>query len=142
MSGVVKLQADCPTWTNLTALEYHFATQCLPGPLAWYAHQIHPFLLRLSVALTLIIEIQASFLLIFCRTEWRKIGAYLQLALQVLIISSGNYNFFNLLTMALCLPCMEQSSWTDYDEEKGVNHRIIAKDRRNNVSRDDDDDEV
>lgn len=29
MSGVVKIQANCPTWQNLTALEYHFATQCV-----------------------------------------------------------------------------------------------------------------
>lgn len=28
-SGVVKIQANCPTWNNLTALEYHFATQCV-----------------------------------------------------------------------------------------------------------------
>ena len=65
MSGVVKIQANCPTWNNLTALEYHFATQCLPGPFAWYAHQLHPFLLRLSVAMTFLIEIQGAGLLIF-----------------------------------------------------------------------------
>ena len=29
MSGIVKIQAECPTWQNLTALEYHFATQCV-----------------------------------------------------------------------------------------------------------------
>lgn len=39
-SGVVKIQADCPTWLGLTALDYHYATQCLPTPLAWYAHQV------------------------------------------------------------------------------------------------------
>ena len=107
MSGVVKVLADCPTWTNLTALEYHFATQCLPGPLAWYAHQLHPFLLRLSVAMTLLIEIPISFLLIAPIPIWRKIGAYLQLVLQIMIILSGNYNFFNILTMVLCIPCFE-----------------------------------
>ena len=29
MSGIVKILAECPTWQNLTALEYHFATQCV-----------------------------------------------------------------------------------------------------------------
>lgn len=106
MSGVVKLQADCPTWNNLTALEYHFATQCLPGPLAWYAHQMHPFLLRLSVAVTLIIEIPAAFFLICPNFEFQWVGACLQLCLQVLIILSGNYNFFNGLTIVLCLPLL------------------------------------
>ena len=29
-SGVVKVTADCPTWKHLTALEFHFASTCLP----------------------------------------------------------------------------------------------------------------
>lgn len=40
MAGVVKIQSHCPTWWKLTALQYHYATQCLPTPLAWYAHQL------------------------------------------------------------------------------------------------------
>ena len=32
MSGVVKVTADCPTWQSLAALEYHFASTCLPTP--------------------------------------------------------------------------------------------------------------
>lgn len=107
MSGVVKIQANCPTWNNLTALEYHFATQCLPGPFAWYAHQLHPFLLRLSVAMTFLIEIQGAGLLIFWGGSLRRIGAWMQILLQVMIILSGNYNFFNVLTILLCLPCLE-----------------------------------
>lgn len=106
MSGIVKIQANCPTWKNLTALEYHFATQCLPGPLAWFAHQLNPSLLRLGVAATFIIEIPAAFLLISPFVTMRKVGSWMQILLQLLIILTGNYNFFNLLTMTLCLPCM------------------------------------
>ena len=110
MSGVVKIQAECPTWQNLTALEYHFATQCLPGVLAWHAHQLPPFLLRLGVAATFVIEIPAAFLLLFPSVRVRKIGAWMQVFLQLLIIATGNYNFFNMLTMVLCLPCMISES--------------------------------
>jgi hypothetical protein len=106
MSGLVKIQSECPTWQQLTALEYHFATQCLPGPLAWYAHQLHPFLLRLSVAVTMWIEIPLSLLLLGWTVYMRRVGAYWQILLQIMIVLTGNYNFFNLLTMALCLPCM------------------------------------
>lgn len=113
MSGVVKLQARCPTWENLTALEYHFATQCLPGPLAWHAHQLPPILLRLGVALTLWIEIPAAVLLVLPMKRVRRFGAVLQVALQVMIILTGNYNFFNLLTMALCIPVWETHLGTD-----------------------------
>lgn len=115
MSGVVKIQADCPTWNKLTALEYHFATQCLPGPLAWYAHQLPPFLLRLSVAMTFLIEIHGAFLLIFWKGSLRRVGAWMQIFLQIMIILTGNYNFFNALTILLCIPCLEQN----YDRDTG-----------------------
>jgi len=37
MSGVVKLLSGDPNWWNLSALSYHFLTQPLPTPPAWYA---------------------------------------------------------------------------------------------------------
>jgi hypothetical protein len=122
MSGVVKLQADCPTWNQLTALEYHYASQPLPGPFAWHAHQLHPFFHRLSVAATLIIEIPMSFLLIAPSSTIRQFGAAWQIALQILILLTGNYNFFNLLTIVLCLPCLELDKfpWLSMDDSKSI----------------------
>ena len=114
MSGVVKLTAGCETWNGLTALSYHFATQCLPTPLAWWAHQIPEEVLRWGVAGTLLIEIPWTLLLVVPSVRIRRIGAALQALLQVSIIITGNYNFFNLLTIALCIPC-----WTaDCGEEE------------------------
>ena len=37
-SGLVKLLSGDPSWHNLTALQFHYETQPLPTPLAWYAH--------------------------------------------------------------------------------------------------------
>lgn len=105
LSGVVKLQSKCPTWENLTALNYHFATQCLPTSLAWYAHQLPPLFLRLGVAMTLLIEILWTFMLLAPLTYIRRIGVIFQLILQLLISMTGNYNFFNILTIVLMLPC-------------------------------------
>ena len=104
MSGVVKVQALCPTWLRLTALEYHFVTQCIPTPLAWWAHQLPPIFLRLGVAATLLIEIPATVLLLAPTASVRRFGASLQLVLMILIFATGNYNFFNVLTAALCIP--------------------------------------
>lgn len=89
-------------------LKVHCFIYCLqlPGPLAWYAHQLPPFLLRLGVATTFVIEIPATIFLIVPWLRIRRIGAWMQIVLQVLIIATGNYNFFNILTMALCIPCM------------------------------------
>src|SRR5215469_1367122 len=50
MSGVVKLISGDPSWRNLSALSYHFLTQPLPTPLAWYAARLSPDLLRAVTA--------------------------------------------------------------------------------------------
>lgn len=106
-SGVVKLTSRCPTWWGLTALTYHYETQCIPTPLAWYAHQLPVWWHKLSVVGTFFIEIAAPFLFL-CPLRRLRLGAfYMQLLLQVLIIFSGNYNFFNLLTLALCLSLLD-----------------------------------
>jgi hypothetical protein len=103
MSGVVKLQSKCPTWLNLTACHYHFATQCLPTPMAWFFHQLPSQLLKLMTAATLFIEIPATLLILSPSRRARSLAFYLQVCLQVNIILTGNYTFFNLLTIVLCL---------------------------------------
>ena len=78
LSGLVKLQSQCPTWEGLTALQYHFATQCLPTPIAWFAHQLPPIILKAGVAATLLIEIPWTFLLLMPFRTIRRIGVVLQ----------------------------------------------------------------
>ncbi|MEK7790333.1 MAG: lipase maturation factor family protein, partial [Deltaproteobacteria bacterium] len=39
-SGVVKLISGDPAWHSFTALNYHYETQPLPTPIAWYVHQL------------------------------------------------------------------------------------------------------
>ncbi|KAM9377958.1 lipase maturation factor 2a isoform 2-T2 [Pholidichthys leucotaenia] len=106
-SGVVKLTSRCPTWWGLTAVTYHYETQCIPTPLAWFAHQLPVWWQKLSVVGTFVIEIVVP-LLFFSPLRRLRLGAfYMQVLLQVLIILSGNYNFFNLLTLTLCLPLLD-----------------------------------
>jgi len=102
MAGVVKLLSGDPTWRDLTALEYHFWTQPLPTPLAWYAAQLPPWLLIGGTAATLVIELGSVFL-IFLPRRLRAAAACCALLLQSLIVLTGNYNFFNLLTMLMCV---------------------------------------
>jgi predicted DCC family thiol-disulfide oxidoreductase YuxK len=102
LAGAVKLLSGDPTWHDLTALEYHFWTQPLPTPLAWYAAQLPSWLLIVGTAATLTIELGSVFL-IFLPRRLRASAAYCILLLQSLIVLTGNYNFFNLLTMLLCI---------------------------------------
>uniref|UniRef100_A0A7N8YQF4 Lipase maturation factor n=1 Tax=Mastacembelus armatus TaxID=205130 RepID=A0A7N8YQF4_9TELE len=106
-SGVVKLTSRCPTWWGLTALTYHYETQCIPTPLAWFAHQFPVWWQKLSVVGAFFIEIAVP-LLFFSPLRRLRLGSfYLQVLLQVLIILTGNYNFFNLLTLTLCLALLD-----------------------------------
>ncbi|HMD27165.1 MAG TPA: lipase maturation factor family protein [Steroidobacteraceae bacterium] len=102
LAGVVKLLSGDSTWRDLTALEYHFWTQPLPTPIAWYAAQLPHWLLRAATAATLAIELGVAFM-IFMPRRLRAAAAGPVLLLQVLILLTGNYNFFNLLTMLLCI---------------------------------------
>ena len=106
MSGAVKLQSGCHTWSQLTALKYHFATQPLPTPLAWYAAAFNTTLLRLGVAGALVLEGPASWLLLCPLRGARTVGVALQVLFQLAIALTGNYTYFNLLTAVLALACL------------------------------------
>src|SRR5262249_2718792 len=102
MSGVVKLASGDPNWWNLSALSYHFLTQPLPTPIAWYAAQLSPGVLKFATASTFFIELVLPFL-IFLPRRPRFVAAVGFLMLQLSIVLTGNYNWFNLQTMLLCL---------------------------------------
>ena len=102
LAGIVKLLSGDPTWHGLTALEYHFWSQPLPTPLAWYAAQLPGWALRAGTAATLVIEVGIAFL-VFLPRRVRMLSAAAVLLLQILVSLTGNYNFFNLLTMLLCI---------------------------------------
>lgn len=106
LSGTCKLLSGDPAWRNFTALKYHYLTQPLPTPLAWLAERLPDWVQSFSVAAVFFIEIMVP-LLFFMPRRLRLAGAALTALLQVLILLTGNYTFFNLLTLALCIPLLD-----------------------------------
>lgn len=51
-SGVVKLTYMDKTWWNLSALNWHYESQCIPTPVAWYFQKLPVWFHRLSVVMT------------------------------------------------------------------------------------------
>ena len=102
MSGVVKLLSGDPNWRNLSALKYHFLTQPLPTPLAWYAAHMPAQFLTFATGATFVIELVLPFLIFFPR-RLRFFAGFGIVLLESLILITGNYNWFNLQTMLLCL---------------------------------------
>ncbi len=109
MSGVVKLISGDPNWWGLTALNYHFLTQPLPTPLAWYAATLPPGLSSVATGAVFVVELGLPFL-IFCPRRLRFAAAFGILLLQCCILLTGNYNWFNLQTMFLCLPLLDDAA--------------------------------
>ena len=108
-SGFVKLTSD-EVWRNLTALNFHYETQPLPTWFGWYAHQLPEWFHKTSVLGMFAAELVVPFL-IFAPRHLRTVGCIGLIALQILIILTGNYCFFNLLTIVLCLLLIDDVMW-------------------------------
>lgn len=108
MSGVVKLTSGDPSWWNLTALDYHYWSQPLPTLFSWWADKTPEWFKHFSVAFCLVVEIIVPFF-IWAPRRLRLIAAGLLIFLQLAIAITGNYCFFNLLTIALCLLLIDDS---------------------------------
>lgn len=108
LSGIVKLTSGDATWRDFSALTFHFETQPLPTPLAWWVHHLPARTLHACCAGMFVIELLAPFFVLGPRAL-RHNAALLLLALQAAIALTGNYTFFNLLAAALCLPCLDDA---------------------------------
>ncbi|CAH1405828.1 unnamed protein product [Nezara viridula] len=119
-SGIVKLTSGCPTWWGLSALSVHFESQCIPTPVSWYWHHLPQWLLKLGVVGTYFIEIMLPPFFFFPVRAVRITAFFLQVLLQLAIILTGNYNFFNLLTIALCLSLLDDDCFYKTTKKSGI----------------------
>jgi len=111
LAGIAKLLSGDPSWWGLTALDHHFETQPLPSPLAWYAHWLPHSVHVLGTAYTLVVELVLPFLALLPRRP-RALLALAVCLFEGAILLTGSYNFFNLLTMLLCLPLLDDAALT------------------------------
>ena len=123
-SGVVKLASGDATWRGLTALTFHYDTQPLPTPVAWYMHQLPRWFQRGSTAAVLGIELAFPWL-IFTPRRLRLVACAILVWFQGLIWLTGNYTFFNLLTMALSVLLVDDATVDRLMQKLGT-HRPIA----------------
>lgn len=114
LSGITKLASGDPTWRRLTALDYHFWTQPLPSWPAWYAQWMPSWTHRAMLLVILVVEVLVPWL-IFVPERWRgrrarQAACALLVLGQVGIALSGNYGFFNLLAVVLCVPLLDDAA--------------------------------
>jgi predicted DCC family thiol-disulfide oxidoreductase YuxK len=128
MSGIVKLTSGDDSWgwlnhsfhwSALTALDYHYWSQPLPTVFAWWADKAPEWFKHFSVAFCLAVEIIAPFF-IWAPRRPRLVVAGLMIFLQIVIALTGNYCFFNLLTIALCLLLIDDASISAFRRDTRV----------------------
>ena len=105
-SGLVKWMSGCPEWHGLKAMRYHFETQPLPNIGGFFAHHLLMPFSRIVCFWVFFFEVAVPFLY-FGTPTMRLWGALLSIFLQGMIIITGNYAFFNLLTLGLCVTLIE-----------------------------------
>jgi lipase maturation factor 1 len=110
LSGVLKWTAGDVTWQGLTAMQYHYETQPLPPWTAWNAHWLPQWFQVFSALMVFIVEALVP-LLYFMPRRLRVIGVWITVVFQCLIMATGNYGFFNLLTIVVAIPLLDDQSW-------------------------------
>ena len=109
LSGITKILSGDPTWANWTALSYHYETQPIPAWTSWYMHQLSPWVHYWSTGGSLFIELVVPWLIFLPTRFWRTrlVACALMILLQAGIAATGNYGFFNLLTIVVYLALID-----------------------------------
>ena len=111
LSGVTKLVSGDPTWSGLTALTYHYQTQPLPAWTSWYMHHAPVWLHMGTTVVMFGVELILPFFLL-APSRFRRMRAAacgLLCLLQIGIAATGNFGFFNLLTVVLYLALLDDT---------------------------------
>lgn len=109
LSGITKMLSGDATWATWTALSYHYETQPIPAWTSWFMYQLPQRVHYWSTGATLIVELGVSWL-IFVPTRFPRVrlaACVLMILLQVGIAATGNYGFFNFLTIVLQLSLLD-----------------------------------
>lgn len=113
-SGWVKLawagDASPEWWPERTALAYHYMTQPLPTWTSWYMHHLPAWFHAASLWPMYFIELVLPFAVVFGRFGRLAAAAGFSV-LMLLILLTGNYTYFNWLTIVLCLPLVHDRFW-------------------------------
>ncbi|MCA9609386.1 MAG: lipase maturation factor family protein [Myxococcales bacterium] len=135
LSGVVKLASGDDAWASFTALDYHYFTEPLPNPLSWPVHQLGSGFHRVSTFLVFVAELGAPFGIvvalaarltaggIFLATKSDaatripraiakhalRVAGVAFIGLMLVIQLTGNYGFFNLLTITISIPLLDDA---------------------------------
>ncbi|XP_074455180.1 lipase maturation factor 1 isoform X5 [Larus michahellis] len=107
-AGLIKIRGD-RCWRDLTCMDYHYETQPVPNPIAYFMHRSPWWFHQFETLVNHFIELVVPFFL-FLGRRMCIIHGLLQILFQVLLIISGNLSFLNWLTIVPSIACFDDSS--------------------------------
>ena len=123
-AALIKLRGD-EIWRHGTALYYHFETQPIPGPLSRWFHFLPNAVLKIGVWFNWLAELIAPIFAFWPRIG-RHIAGIVMIALQIILILSGNLSFLNWLTIVPALACFDDDLWSSILPQPIVRRSQIA----------------
>jgi hypothetical protein len=108
-SGLIKLLSGDPKWRDLTALSLHWWTQPLPSWTSW-AFDAIPMAGQRALCLGMFVAELVIPLLALGPRRLKLVAAAGLIGLQAMLIVSGNYSFYNHLTLVLALPLLDDAA--------------------------------
>ena len=131
-AGFVKLSSGCPKWRNGEAMKYHFWTQPIPNPISIFAWK-YGMGSKLSTYFSLISELIIPFTIFLIPFRiCRLIACINTFGLMLMIFTTGNYGFFNVLTASLSITCIDDELWHNIGFMEVVHGFLGIDDNRNN----------
>ncbi|XP_037588172.1 lipase maturation factor 1 isoform X4 [Cebus imitator] len=107
-AGLIKIRGD-QCWRDLTCMDFHYETQPVPNPMAYYLHRSPWWFHRFETLSNHFIELLVPFFLFLGRRACVVHGV-LQILFQAVLIVSGNLSFLNWLTMVPSLACFDDAT--------------------------------
>ncbi|XP_062999627.1 lipase maturation factor 1 [Elgaria multicarinata webbii] len=124
-AGLIKIRGD-RCWRDLTCMNYHYETQPVPNPVAYYMHRSPWWFHQFETLFNHFIELAVPFLLFLGRRMCILHGV-LQILFQVLLIVSGNLSFLNWLTIVPSIACFDDASLAFFfsSKENSVKAQVL-----------------
>ncbi|XP_077594730.1 lipase maturation factor 1 isoform X2 [Stigmatopora nigra] len=107
-AGLIKIRGD-KCWRDLTCMDYHYETQPVPNPMAYYMHGSPWWFHRFETLSNHFIELIVP-LFTFLGRRMCIVNGTLQIFFQAVLIVSGNLSFLNWLTIVPSLACFDDAS--------------------------------
>lgn len=124
--GINKFYLPYDVWKDLTFFDYFFQAQPMPTPLAFYLNQTPTPLKYLAIYLLFVVEVVVPFFL-FGRRYLRIIALIAFALTSILIQISGNYGYFNILSIILLITILKDKDFAFSRLKTSITHVRLQK---------------